>query len=102
MENLVFDKLENAEKYPNILFCGGVLNSPGYPQLIKESVNTLLQNENTRHIDLSFSSDMIKDNIYSFYKGANFMSKVDNIEECMVSMQDYHENGAQRLCIKFM
>jgi len=102
MENLIFDKVKNAEFYSNIFFCGGVLNSHKYPEMIRNLVQKLLSKENLSQVDLRFSSDKIKDNIYSFYKGANFLSKVENLEDNMISMQDYHENGKERLCIKFI
>lgn len=101
MENLIFDKVDNAENYRHIMFCGGVLNSPRYPLMIKNLVDKLLSKENYSQVNLNFSSDKIKDNIYSFYKGANFLSKVDNIDDMMISMQEYHENGKERLSIKF-
>ena len=103
MENLIFDKFKNAEEhYKSILFCGGVLNSPRYPSMIKKLVNNLLSEKNKSLIELKFSSDKIKDNVFSFYKGANFISKLDNFDEVMISMQDYHENGKERLSINFL
>jgi hypothetical protein len=102
MENLIFDKFKNAENYSHILFCGGVLNSYRYPEMIKNSVFQLLSEDNISQVDIKFSSDNIKDNVYSFYKGANFLSKLDNLEDTMISMQEYHENGKERLSLKFL
>jgi len=102
MENLIFKNIQNAELYRNVYFCGGVLNSPNYTRCIKDNFYQMISTENRNDIHYNFSSSKINDNIYSFYKGANFLSKLDSLDSIMISRLDYYEKGKDRLCFDFI
>jgi len=102
MENLIFKNASNAEVYKNVYFCGGVLNTPYLTKWIKDNFAEMVSGEDKELIKYNFSSSMINDNIYSFYKGANFLSKLDSLDSIMISRQDYYEKGKEKLCFNFI
>lgn len=102
MENLIFKNLQNAESFRNVYFCGGVLNSNNYSECIRNNLNQLISNENKNEIYYNFSSSKLNDNIYSFYKGANYLSKLEELDSIMISRLDYYEKGKDQLCFNFI
>lgn len=87
---------KNWAKYGNVVFCGGVLNTPGMKQMIEEDMKSVFSKE----VNLFFPD--IKDCARAFYKGANYMSKLTDLENLMVSRKDYFELGEERLCYNYI
>lgn len=89
-----------GNKINDIVLCGGVLNTPGLGELLKEDIENLILSTN-RAVNIKLPPKDI-DASLSFYKGANFLSKLDNLESLTVSRQDYYEVGAERLCYNYI
>lgn len=102
VENNILKHQNYADSYRHIYFCGGVLNSKNFSKMIENNFAGLVTGSCKQEITLNFSSDNLNDNIYSFYKGANYLSKLDNIEPMMINRQEYFENGKDRLCFNFI
>lgn len=91
-EQLVKEESANSAKYSNIVFCGGVLNTPGLQEILKKDIKSL---SSISSLNLYFPQ--IKDASCSFYKGANYLSKLNNLASLMVSRQEFYEVGSENL-----
>jgi len=97
LEDYVNEDSNNGFKYSNIIFAGGVLNTPGLTNIIQKDIDSLILNSKiTVHLPLS------NDACCSMFKGANYISKLDNLESIMVSRQDYLEIGKDNLCYNYI
>jgi len=115
MENLIYNNLQNADTYRNIYFSGGVLNSPDFSFFISQSYEDIVNTEDSKaanyHFpqplmefkkDIQYTPPRINDNIYSFFKGANYLSKIDSLDSLMINRQDYYEKGKNQLGFIFL
>lgn len=100
LEKCVSDDIENGSIYANIVFTGGVLNTPGLKQILQNDMKSLMykghSNINDKYIKLHFPNDE-DDSSIGFYKGANYLAKLNGLRNLMVSRQDYYELGVQGL-----
>ena len=97
LEDYVNEDPSNGIKYSNIIFTGGVLNTKGIKEVIKNDFETLFLNSK---INLLFPQ--CKDARFSMFKGANYISKLDNLESIMISRQEYFEIGEENLCYNYI
>lgn len=93
-DQIIKEEAANSAKYSNIVFCGGVLNTPNLREVFKRDMESLFLSSNS---SLNLYFPQIKDASCSFYKGANYLSKLNNLESLMVSRQEFYEVGAQNL-----
>ena len=97
LEDYVNEDSNNGFKYSNIIFAGGVLNTPGLTNIIQKDIDSLILNSKiTVHLPLS------NDACCSMFKGANYISKLDNLESIMISRQEYFEIGEENLCYNYI
>ncbi len=102
LENLMYKNKYVKEHYENVYFCGGVLNSAKFSDSVKINYEYMVNEGSKKEIKYNFSSSKINDNIYSFYKGANYLSKLDTLDSIMITRQNYFESGKDRLCFEFI
>lgn len=80
----------------NVYFTGGVLKTPNITRLIREDIESMLTKKN---INLFFPQ---KDPQFNFYKGANYFSKIPELENIMISRKDYFEFGSEQLSYNYI
>lgn len=100
LQNLIEEDNLNANKYINIAFSGGVLNTPGLQNLIEDDLNSMFKKQRNENLKLYFSKNV--NNSEAFYKGANYLSKLDNLETLMISRQDYYDYGSDYVCYNYI
>jgi actin-related protein len=101
IENLVSSDYFNTGSYLNICLAGGNCNS--------STIETNLENDISKLFLKTKPTDgpriYIKENVNfkeAFYKGANFLSKMDNLDNIMISRKDYLDCGAENLCYNYI
>ena len=78
----------------DVVFAGAVLNIPNLRDVLKKDLESLTNNaDNT----MSIRFPDINDSSCSIYKGANYLSKLGNLNSLMVSRQEYYEVGKECL-----
>jgi actin-related protein len=97
LEDYVNEDSNNGFKYSNIVFAGGVLNTPGLKNIIQKDIESLILNSK-----VTINFPLCDDCCCSMFKGANYISKLDNLESIMVSKQDYLEIGKENLCYNYI
>ena len=97
LEDYVNEDSNNGFKYSNIVFAGGVLNTPGLKNIIQKDIESLILNSK-----VTVNFPLCDDACCSMFKGANYISKLDNLESIMVSKQDYLEIGKDNLCYNYI
>lgn len=78
----------------DIVFAGGVLNTPNLKNVLKKDLESLT---NSADNAMSIHFPDINDASCSFYKGANYLSKLGNLSSLMVSRQEFYEVGKECL-----
>ena len=96
IQKLIKNDPKNYHKYLNIYFTGGVLRTPGLKQLIQNDISSLI---NTKYFNINFPSG---DPAKSFYKGVNYLSKLPNLENIMISRQDYFDYGPEYISYNYI
>lgn len=88
---------EEMKRDVDIVFCGGVLETPDIIEMIKNDLNSSIEMEN---IHLHFP-DTKKAHV-AFTKGANYLSKLTGIENLMISKSDFNELGEEKMCFNYV
>lgn len=99
MDKLVTNDVMNADKYLKVVCSGGVCNTPGLIKCIHEDIVSLIAEEKNKPVKFTIKSlfNKIEDQGLSIYKGANFISKLPELENVMITRQMYSDNGSNYL-----
>lgn len=98
LHNSLINDLNDCSMYNHIVFSGGVLNTVGLRERLTEDINILFKKG--KMMDLRFPE--IKDCSCSIYKGANYLSKLDGLENIVITKKDYLEYGKDYLCYNYI
>lgn len=90
----------NSDKYLNIVFAGGQLNTPNLTTLIEKDFDSLLLRTSNEGLKLHFSDKV--DHSINFYKGANYLSKIEDLDNIMISRQEFYECGSEYLTFNYI
>lgn len=100
-EKLLSQDILNAGKFVNIILTGGCMNSPNLASVILDDFMSLVKfTENDMKI--KYVKNYENDQSLNFYKGANYLAKIDNLDSIMISKQDYFDFGADYLCYNYI
>lgn len=81
----------------NVYFSGGILNNLELQSLIKSDINLVSKNDSNLKLHFPSSNAHI-----SYYKGFNFMSKLNNYQNIFLSQKDYYEYGSEHLSFNYI
>ena len=99
IDKLISSDVFNTDKYLNLICTGGVCNTRNFINMLNEDVQSLLTNNkdfnNENYIKIVNSK--YNDYACSFYKGANIISKLPDLENIMISRQNYFDCGSDNL-----
>jgi actin-related protein len=101
IENLVSGDYLNTGSYLNVCLAGGNLNNKSIENNIENDISKLFLKTKPSEGPKIFVKDKI-DFKETFYKGANFLSKMDNLDNIMISRKDYLDCGAENLCYNYI
>ncbi len=104
IEKMINSDILNVNRYLNIVFTGGIFNSPGFSEFIDKEFKHLINNsnfDNKKYINLYFPNKT-SDSAYSISKGINYLSRLDNLSELMISISDYYNLGKECLCYNYI
>ena len=95
LENIIYQDDQNVKKYINIVFSGGVLNTKYLKKTLESDIRSMtLRGE---ELNLYFPSDAEKDTSIAFYKGANYLTKLPDLENIMITRDNYMDFGKENL-----
>ena len=109
IEKLIKDDFYNAINYLNIVLTGGGFAQKGMKERVKQEIKYMI---NMGKVSLEGSGyselpkivfqdeDMSPEK--SFAKGANLLSKINNLSDLMIDRQSYFERGASNLSINYI
>jgi actin-related protein len=101
IENLVSSDYFNTGSYLNICLAGGNLNNSIIETNLENDISKLFLKARPTEGPKIFIKDKV-DFKETFYKGANFLSKMDNLDNIMISRKDYLDCGAENLCYNYI
>jgi actin-related protein len=99
IDKLISGDLLNSDKYLNVVCTGGVANTNNLIKVIRKDIQSLLTvyQDNNKQDYIKVLNTKYDDYSLSFYKGANFMSKLPNLENLMISRVQYFDYGSDYL-----
>jgi len=99
IDRLISSDVLNSDKYLNLVCTGGVCNTKNIIKSVNRDVQSLLtisQDANKQDF-IKTVNTRYEDYSTSFYKGANFISKLPDLENIMISRHQYYDNGSDYL-----
>ena len=99
IDKLISGDLLNSDKYLNVICTGGVANTNNLINTINMDIQSLLtvSKDNNNQNFIKLVNTKYDDYSLSFYKGANFMSKLPDLENLMISRVQYYDCGGDYL-----
>ena len=104
IEKMINSDILNVNKYLNIVFAGGIFNSPGFSEFIEKEFQQMIIHsnfDNKKYIKLFFPNKN-SDSGFSISKGINYISRLNNLNELMISIFDYYNLGKECLCYNYI
>ena len=104
LEHIIHQDEQNGKKYANIVFSGGVLNTTGIKDVLRKDLTSMTNNGNNpgSYLNLYFPNDDEKDTSIAFYKGANYLTKLPDLENIMITKENYMDHGVENLTYFFV
>jgi actin-related protein len=99
IEKFVDFDVNNIELYNNIVFTGGILNISNIKNILNEDLKSLIA-DNTDKIKVYFPD--ISDAALGMYKGCNYISRLDNLKDLLITRDLYNEVGYENLCYNYI
>jgi actin-related protein len=90
----------NANKYINVVLSGGALNTMNMVQVLQNDFDSLAKKNRNDNFKLHFMKNT--NNGETFFKGANYLSKIDDLDNVMISRQEFYDYGADYLCYNYI
>jgi actin-related protein len=100
-EKLLSQDILNAGKFVNIILTGGCMNSPNFASVILDDFMSLVK-FSEHDVKFKYVKNYEVDQALNFYKGTNYLAKIDNLDSIMISKQDYFDFGADYLCYNYI
>ena len=91
--------MNNIEIFNNIVFTGGILNIKNIKKILSEDLKSLITDNNDK-IKIYFPD--ISDSALGIYKGCNYISKLDNLKDLLITRDLYNEVGYENLCYNYI
>ena len=105
MEKLISADTLNSNKYTNVIFTGGVLNTFNFSSVLEQDFYSLLFETGKEDIKFNFMKNINgnrHDHSMDFYKGANYLSKINDLDQIMISRKEFYDFGADYLCYNYI
>ena len=99
IEKFVDFDVNNIELYNNIVFTGGILNISNIKNILNDDLKSLIA-DNTDKIKVYFPD--ISDAALGMYKGCNYISRLDNLKDLLITRDLYNEVGYENLCYNYI
>ena len=99
IDKLITADVLNSDKYLNLVCTGGVCNTKNMVKSINKDIQSLLtiSHDSNKQDYVKMIDTKYDDYSTSFYKGANFISKLPDLENIMISRQQYYDHGSDFL-----
>jgi len=97
LENIIYQDDQNVKKYTNIVFTGGILNCQYLRDTLEADIRSMTKMEKGDELNFFFPDKDENDTSIAFYKGANYLTKLPDLENIMISKENYMDYGKENL-----